>query len=52
MRDFTALCDELGLRIEACAALADGKPARPIDPKRALENWRAEAALFLLSRRG
>ncbi len=50
MRDFTQLCDELELRIEACAALANGKPARPIEPKRALENWRAESALFLLSR--
>jgi methionine biosynthesis protein MetW len=50
VRDFTQLCDDLGLRIEACAALANGKPARPIEPKRALENWRAESALFLLSR--
>ena len=50
VRDFTQLCDELDLRIEACAALANGKPARPIEPKRALENWRAESALFLLSR--
>jgi methionine biosynthesis protein MetW len=48
--DFTQLCDVLGLRIEACAALANGKPARPIDPSRAIENWRAESALFLLSR--
>jgi methionine biosynthesis protein MetW len=50
VRDFTQLCDALDLRIEACAALANGKPARPIEPKRALENWRAESALFLLSR--
>ena len=50
VRDFTQLCDDLDLRIEACAALANGKPARPIEPKRALENWRAESALFLLSR--
>jgi methionine biosynthesis protein MetW len=50
VRDFTLLCDDLGLRIEACAALANGKPARPIDPKRPLENWRAESALFLLNR--
>jgi len=52
LRDFTALCDDLGLRIEACAALVEGKPARPIDPKHGLENWRAELALFLLSRNG
>ena len=51
VRDFTALCDDLGLKIDACAALAGNKPARPIDPKRGLENWRSEAALFLLSRR-
>jgi methionine biosynthesis protein MetW len=49
LRDFTELCDGLALRIEACAALADGKPARPIDPKRPLENWRAASAIFLLS---
>ncbi|HWA63823.1 MAG TPA: methionine biosynthesis protein MetW [Caulobacteraceae bacterium] len=48
--DFTALCDDLGLRIDAAAALAGGKPARPMDPKSPLENWRAEAALFLLSK--
>jgi methionine biosynthesis protein MetW len=50
LRDFTQLCDVLQLRIEACAALANGKPARPIDPHRELENWRAESALFLLTR--
>jgi methionine biosynthesis protein MetW len=50
LRDFTTLCAELGIQIEACAALGGGKPARPIDPARALENWRAEAALFVLSR--
>jgi methionine biosynthesis protein MetW len=50
VRDFTELCDDLALRIEACAALANGKPARPMDPKHPLENWRAESALFLLSR--
>ena len=50
VRDFTRLCDELGLTIEACAALIEGAPARAIDPKRAIENWRAEAALFVLSR--
>ncbi|ACG76852.1 SAM-dependent methyltransferase [Phenylobacterium zucineum HLK1] len=51
LRDFTALCDELELRIDSCAALAEGKPARQIDPRRPVENWRAETALFLLSRR-
>ncbi len=51
LRDFTVLCDDLDLRIDACAALAEGKPARPIDPRQPLENWRAETALFLLSRR-
>ncbi len=52
VRDFTAVCDELGLRIDACAALAAGRRARPMNPWREIENWRAEAALFLLSRRG
>ena len=51
LRDFTALCKDLDLRIDACAALAQGQPARPIDPMRPIENWRAESAIFLLSRR-
>ena len=51
LRDFTTLCDDLGLRIDACMSLADGKPARSIDPRRPIENWRAETALFLLSRK-
>ncbi len=51
LADFNALVEDLELRIEACAALAEGKPARPMDPTRGLENWRAEAALFLLGRR-
>ncbi|HEX7884451.1 MAG TPA: methionine biosynthesis protein MetW [Phenylobacterium sp.] len=51
LRDFTTLCDQLDLRIDACAALADGRPARAIDPRRPIENWRAENALYLLSRR-
>lgn len=52
LRDLTLLCDELGVRIEAASALADGRAARPIDPAREIENWRAETALFLLSRPG
>lgn len=48
--DFATLCADLGLRIDACAALAAGKAPRPIDPARAVENWRAESALFLLAR--
>ncbi|MDP3659330.1 methionine biosynthesis protein MetW [Phenylobacterium sp.] len=52
LRDFTALCEDLDLRIDACAALASGKPARAINPALPIENWRAETALFLLSRRG
>ena len=51
VRDFTELVADLGLRIDACAALAAGQPARPMDPSQAIENWRAEAALFLLSRK-
>lgn len=52
LADFKALCDHLDLRIEACAALAEGQPARPIDPARPIENWRAETAIFLLTRKG
>ena len=51
LRDFTDLCDELDLKIEAAAAMAGTRPLRPIDPLKPLENWRAESALFLLSRR-
>ncbi len=51
LRDFTDLCLELDLRVDACAALSAGKPARPIKPDGLLENWRSESALFLLSRR-
>jgi methionine biosynthesis protein MetW len=51
LRDFTTLCDELEFRIDACAALIEGKSARQIDPSRPLENWRAETALFLISRK-
>jgi len=47
--DFTDLCADLDVRIEACAALDHDKPARPIDPSRGIENWRAEQALFLIS---
>lgn len=50
LRDFTTLCAELGLRIEACAAVSPDQPARGIDPSRPIENWRAETALFLLTR--
>ena len=52
LADFNDLCRELDLRIDACAALSSGKAARPIRPDGALENWRSETALFLLSRRG
>jgi methionine biosynthesis protein MetW len=52
LRDFTALCEDLELRIEAAAALTTRRPTRAMDPHGPLENWRAESALFLLSRRG
>jgi len=50
LKDFTDLCRDLGLRIDAGVALSQGKPPRRMDPGGALENWRAESALFLLSR--
>lgn len=52
LRDFGVLCDDLGVRIEASAALADRRPARPMDPASPIENWRAEQVIFLLSRPG
>ena len=52
LRDFTALCDTLEVRIEDSAALADGRAARRMDPARGIENWRAEHAIFLLSQPG
>ncbi len=51
LSDFTALCRDLELRIDFCAALSTGKPPRAIDPDRGIENWRAESALFMLSRK-
>jgi methionine biosynthesis protein MetW len=50
LADFLALTEDLGVRIDACAAFAGDGPARQIDPTRTLENWRAESCLFLLSR--
>lgn len=50
LKDFTDLCRDLNLKIEACAALSSGKPARSFDPAGILENWRAETALFVLTR--
>jgi methionine biosynthesis protein MetW len=50
LRDFVLLCRDIDVRIEQAAALASGRPARRIDPDSAVENWRAEQAIFLLSR--
>lgn len=50
MRDFVELTLDMGLTIEACFAFANGRAARAIDPARAVENLRAESALFLLVR--
>jgi len=50
LRDFTGLCAEMGLTIEACAVFAGGRRARPVTPGRRVENLRAESALFVLSR--
>ena len=51
LADFNALVADLDVRIEACAALSEGSAARPMNPDRVIENWRAEAALFLLAKR-
>ncbi len=48
--DFTDLVEDLGLKIEASSALIRGRAARPMAPGLALENLRAEAAIFLLTR--
>jgi hypothetical protein len=50
LRDFIEMVGALGLRIDACFAFVEGRPARAIDPAHPLENWRAESALFLLAR--
>ncbi|MBV8684106.1 MAG: methionine biosynthesis protein MetW [Caulobacteraceae bacterium] len=50
IRDFVELTRDMGLQVEACFAFANGRPARAIDPSRAIENLRAESALFLLAR--
>lgn len=50
LRDFTMLCEDLDIRIEDSAALADGRSARRMDPSLRLENWRAEHGIFLLNR--
>lgn len=50
LADFMALTQDLGVRVDSSAAFAGSGPARPIDPTRALENWRSETCLFLLSR--
>jgi hypothetical protein len=47
-----ALTEDLNLRVDACAAFAGKGAARPIDPTKAVENWRAESCLFMLSRNG
>lgn len=52
LKDFTDLCGDLELRIDAGVALSQGKAPRRMDPGGVLENWRAESALFLLSRAG
>ena len=50
LRDFLELADDLGLVVEAAAALTRGSPARAMDARSPLEVWRAETALLLLRR--
>ena len=52
LSDFNLLCRDLDLRIDFCAAISTSKRPRAIDPNREVENWRAESALFMLSRKG
>ncbi len=51
LKDFMVLCDDLDLEVEICRALSEGQKPRRIDPRRPIENWRAETALFLLRRK-
>jgi methionine biosynthesis protein MetW len=51
LRDFLALVEDLDFEIRLCCALNEGHAARKINPANALENLRAESALFLLSRK-
>lgn len=48
--DFADLVRDLGLEIEAAAAVFRDRPAEPIDPHSPLANLRAEQALLLLRR--
>ena len=48
--DFTDLAAELGLEIEAAAAVFRDRPAEPIAARSPLANLRAEQALLLLRR--
>ncbi|MEO7026885.1 MAG: methionine biosynthesis protein MetW [Caulobacteraceae bacterium] len=49
LRDFTRLCADLGVRIDACAAIRGNASPRRVDAASPIVGWRAEAALFLLS---
>lgn len=51
LRDFTDLCDQLNLRIDAAAALSGGRPARAVNARTMLANLMSESALLLLSRK-
>jgi methionine biosynthesis protein MetW len=51
IRDFTDLCEDLDLRVEAAAAMIEGKPARPINPWSRMDTLRSEQAIFLLGRK-
>ncbi|WP_168072348.1 methionine biosynthesis protein MetW [Caulobacter sp. SSI4214] len=52
LADFMALTEDLNLRVDASAAFAGRGPARPMNPASAIENWRSETCLFMLSRNG
>ena len=50
LSDFMALAGELGLEVEAAAAVFRDRAAAPMDPRSAWANLRAEQALLLLRR--
>ena len=48
--DFAELAADIGLKVEAAAALVRGKPARPIEVSSAWSNLMSEEALVMLQR--
>lgn len=50
IRDFSALCDDLGLKVQQAMSVSRAGTARELDSARAAANLRGEEAIFLLAR--